>query len=100
VKLIGFKVMTSRVRDYMGYVQFPMIAYLFLVQTGYDLLVAALLAVAGCAVLAVVDWKIVYPAEQAAVTNKNPEWLMLIEKVDRIERRLVNYLDGKEKGLR
>jgi hypothetical protein len=82
--MIKLKIMSSRVRDYFGYVQFPMIAYLFLKQTGFDMVVAAVVAVVSCCVLAVVDWKFIYPAEQRNVMLKNPEWVRMAGKVDEL----------------
>lgn len=92
---ISLKIMASRVRDYLGYVQFPMVAYIFIVQTGFNLLQTVAVVIAGSLALAFVDWKVILPAEQKRTALKNPEWNRMMKKLDDIEILLKAFTGDK-----
>lgn len=80
--------MFGRVMSYMAYLQFPMIVYLFVVQTGFDLLSTMFLILAGCAVLAVLDWRYIFPREKRIDSTINPQWNEMMERLKRIEEKV------------
>jgi len=90
--------MFGRVMSYMAYLQFPMIVYLFVVQTGFDLLSTLFLILAGCAVLAVLDWKYIFPREKIQDSIINPQWNEMMGRLKDI-RYEQSWADERISGM-
>lgn len=88
VKLISFKIMFERVRGYIGILQFLMIGYMFIQQTEFNLLTTIFLVGVVSVVLAVVDFKYIYPAELERIMQKNPIIMEIYNDVKEIRRCL------------
>lgn len=80
--------MFGRVMSYMAYLQFPMIVYLFVVQSNLNLIMTLAAIAAGCILLALVDWAYIFPREKMYDSTINPQWNELMRRVKRIELRL------------
>ncbi len=88
VKLISFKIMFERVRGYIGILQFLMIGYMFIQQTEFNLLTTIFLVGVVSVVLAIIDFKYIYPAEQKRIMQKNPVIMEIYNDVKEIRRCL------------
>lgn len=88
MEAISIKIILARIRDYLGYLQFAMISYIFITQTQFNLLHTIILVAISSIALAIIDWKIIYPAEQRKIQQKNPEWNKLMSKIEAIEKEL------------
>jgi len=95
---VVYKMMFGRVMSYMAYLQFPMIVYLFVVQTGFDLLSTIFLILAGCAILAVFDWKYVFPIEKRLDSTINPQWNEMMGRLKDI-RYEQSWADERISGI-
>ena len=93
---IGFlKFYSERLRQWVGWAQFAMIAYLTIVQTDMN---AMLL---GIGILLLLVWTYfdtvyVFPREAAAVIELNPMWQLLWRRLDEIESKVSRRTRVKE----
>jgi len=77
----------DRVRMYVNWVQFGMIAYTAIILT--DISVASFLYLIPAFVLLMVfDWYVVMPQNAAVNMRKNPEWQELMRKQDALEKKI------------
>ncbi len=83
---IKFLVMFNRVKNYIGIVQFVMIGYLFIVSTEFDLVLTLILVSAFSITLGAIDYKLILPHEQKNVSEKNPVFMDILKKLERIEK--------------
>ncbi len=77
VRMITFKIMFDRVRNYISIIQFAMIGYLFIIGTDFNLISTLFIVAVASAILAVVDFRWIYPAEMERATEKNPVFMEL-----------------------
>jgi ABC-type siderophore export system fused ATPase/permease subunit len=77
VRMITFKIMFDRVRNYISIIQFAMIGYLFIIGTDFNLVSTLFVVAVASTILAVVDFKWIYPAEMERATEKNPVFMEL-----------------------
>lgn len=96
VRMITFKIMFDRVRNYISIIQFAMIGYLFIVGTDFNLVNTLLVVAVASAILAVVDFKWIYPAEMERATEKNPVFMEMREN----QRKLLVEMDDLRKDLK
>jgi len=93
VKLISFKLMFERTKQYIATVNFVMIAYLFIEQTQFNLVTTVILALLVLGVLSIVDFKYIYPKELGRASEKNPVLMEIrndIKKLLQITEQPVN----------
>jgi hypothetical protein len=93
-RIISMKVMFNRVKEYLAAFQFVMVAYLFIVQTQFNIITTSILILLGCSALALFDWKMVLPKEQQKMADINPAWMDAIHRLERIEK-MINSLGKK-----
>lgn len=87
-KAIHFKVMFERIKSYASFIQFGMVAWLFISTGGYEPISTILLLTGACLVTGVVDIIWILPSESKALSERNP---LVREQMD-IIRRLDNDL--------
>lgn len=87
-KAIHFKVMFERIKGYASFIQFGMVAWLFISTGGYEPISTILLLSGACLVIGVVDIIWILPSESKALSERNP---LVREQMD-IIRRLDNDL--------
>jgi hypothetical protein len=88
MKTIRLKVMFDRIKQYIGIVQFAMVAYIFIISTEWNLYTTLILISIISMVLAVVDFKWIYPAELNEISRRNPFMLEVLKRLEGIEKRL------------
>ncbi len=93
MKAINFKIMFDRVRYYISIIQFAMIGYLFIISTEFNLVTTLLAVGIASAVLAVIDFKWIYPAELRRASEKNPMFMELYKN----QKELLEIMTGKAK---
>jgi len=72
VKLINFKIMAERSKQYVAWIQFIMISILFIQQTPFSLITTIVLVATVLGILSIVDFKYILPAELNRMSEKNP----------------------------
>jgi len=79
-----YRLLANRAKEYIGWVQFLLIAYTSTVLTDLSL-IHFLVGVPVFLVLLFFDWKVIFPSFQKQSALKNPFFRELNEKVDRID---------------
>ncbi len=87
-KVINFKIMFDRARYYISIIQFAMIGYLFIVGTEFNLITTLLAVGIAGAILAIIDFKWIYPEEMRRISEKNPIIMEMYINQKRILREL------------
>ncbi len=87
MNVISIKVMFTRLKDYLGSIQFAMIGYLFVMDIGFNIYLAMFGIGALCMILAIVDYKWLLPKEQQTWSYKNPVMMEMLERIKRIEEK-------------
>jgi membrane protein implicated in regulation of membrane protease activity len=80
-----YKMMFGRFMSYMAYVQFMMVAYIFVSEVGivnFWILGTVFVVLAG--LLAYFDWKYVFPQEKIYDSIKNPQWNEMMDRLKTI----------------
>jgi len=72
VKLINFKIMAERSKQYVAWIQFIMISILFIQQTPFSLITTIALVATVLGILSIIDFKYILPAELNRMSEKNP----------------------------
>ncbi len=72
MKLINFKIMAERSKQYVAWIQFIMISILFIQQTPFSLITTIFLVATVLGILSIVDFKYILPAELNRMSEKNP----------------------------
>ena len=72
MKLINFKIMAERSKQYVAWIQFIMISILFIQQTPFSLITTIVLVATVLGILSIVDFKYILPAELNRMSEKNP----------------------------
>jgi len=84
-KRVGqYRLLANRAKEYIGWVQFLLIAYTSTFLTDLSL-IHFLVGVPVFALLLFVDWKFVFPSFQRQLALKSPYFRDLKEAVDRID---------------
>jgi len=84
--MIGFlKFFSERMRQWVGWVQFAMVAYLTVVTTDVNLMFV-LLGVIALLVWTAIDVKFIYPRESTTTFTRMPVWARFERKLDVIEK--------------
>lgn len=84
-RAIHFKVMFERIKGYASFIQFGMVAWLFIQNGGYEPISSVLLITGLCIVIGAIDIKWVLPSESKAVSERNPlvrEQMDILRKLD------------------
>lgn len=84
---VVYKMMFGRVMSYMAYLQFPMVVYLFVAESGSDLMTTLFIVLIGCIILAITDWRYIFPREKMYDSTINPQWNEMMERLKRIEEK-------------
>lgn len=87
MKLISFKVIGERVKQYIGWVQFMLILYLFVAESPYSVWLVVPIAVIGILIIGVIDYKFIFPKEIGKVASKNPFWVEMQQDIKEIKER-------------
>ena len=72
MKLINFKIMAERSKQYVAWIQFIMISILFIQQTPFSLITTIALVATVLGILSIIDFKYILPAELNRMSEKNP----------------------------
>ncbi len=88
------KVYVDRIRYYLSFIQFIMIAYLTVVKTDLNLIILCILLGISLPILLFIDFRFVMPAELNYLTNKNPFMRKLDERLSNIEKSLKKELNN------
>ncbi|MGD9381712.1 MAG: hypothetical protein PVI03_04635 [Candidatus Thorarchaeota archaeon] len=95
-RLISMKIMAERAKMYVAWVQFLMIGWLFIAQTEFNLPMTILLVVSFLAVLSLIDFKWILPAELNRMAEKNPVMMKVMRDVHDIKVKLNDIEDKSE----
>lgn len=88
MKWINFKIMGERSKAYIGYIQFVMVGYIFIVQIEFDLITTILLVVLALGAVSLIDFKWIFPAEQNVIAKKNPFLMEMRKDIKAIRQRI------------
>lgn len=84
--MIGFlKFYSERLRQWVGWMQFVMVAYLTVATTDVNLMLL-LLGVVALLVWTAIDVKFIYPRESTTTFTLMPVWARFERKLDAIEK--------------
>lgn len=72
IKWINFKIMAERTKAYVAWIQFIMVAILFIQQTMFNLITTLSLVAIALGILSLADFKWILPAELNRMAEKNP----------------------------
>lgn len=90
MKWINFKIMAERSKQYVAWVQFIMIGWIFIAQTEFNLITTILLVILALGVLSLIDFKWIFPAELNRISQKNPVLMKIMNDVHDIKATLNN----------
>lgn len=83
-KWVSFKIMFERTKMYVAWVQFAMIGWLFVLQTGFNLLSTLALTGALLGMLALIDFRWILPAEMERLAEKNPVLMSIRDNIEEL----------------
>lgn len=85
MKPVKLLLMFDRLKNYMGYIQFMMVGYLFITQTEFNLMTTILLVMMASSIIVVVDYRFIFPRYQQELSLKNPVTHKMLGHLERIE---------------
>ena len=96
IKAINLKIMFDRVRNYIGIIQFAMIGWLFIISTEFNLVSTLFVVAVASSILAVIDFKWIYPEEMRRISQKNPVMREIYEN----QKEILRKLESMERSLK
>ncbi len=93
MKWISFKIMFERAKQYVAWVQFMMIGWLFILQTEFNLVTTILLVGIALGTLALIDFKWILPAELDKMAQKNPVLMKIMSDVNEIKKEVKKHAE-------
>jgi preprotein translocase subunit Sss1 len=85
---IKYKVILERIKQYVAWVNFVLILYLFTVESPLPYWLVIPIAGIGILIIGLVDYKIIFPRELGLTASKNPYWQMVLDELKEINRIL------------
>jgi len=85
--------MSERLKNYIGWIQFVMIGWIFITQTEFDLVTTILLVAIALGAVSLVDFKWVFPAEQNRIAEKNPFLISMRNDIKEIKQRIEKVVE-------
>lgn len=88
MKMISFKVVAERMKQYVAWVQFVLILYLFIAESPYPFWIVLPVAGVGVLLIGYIDYKFIFPKEIGKVASKNPFLVNLQNDITEIKEKI------------